>query len=107
MQTEQQTLSRSIQMGWAAGALGIASYVGITMIYLLYFLTQVLDISPVWAGLALLVPRIWDAITDPVMGAISDRTKTRIGRRRPFILIGGPLFGLAFAAIFFAPVNTP
>ncbi len=105
MQNTDTRLTMNAQLGWAIGALGISAYVGITMIYLLFFLTEALHISPAWAGIALLIPRIWDGITDPAMGAISDRTKTRMGRRRPFILVGGPLFGLAFAAIFLAPAG--
>ena len=94
-------LSRAIKVGWATGELGIALFIGITMIFLLYFLTEGLRISPVIAGFVLLVPRVWDLLTDPIIGAFSDRTRTRIGRRRPFLLVGalalGPLFALIFA----------
>jgi len=92
-----------IKAGWAIGELGIATYVGITMIYLLFFMTQALDVSPFLAGIALLIPRLWDVITDPIMGAISDRTNTRIGRRRPYLLAGALLFGGSFYLIFAVP----
>jgi GPH family glycoside/pentoside/hexuronide:cation symporter len=107
MQKEGHKLPQSIQLGWAVGELGIATYVGITMIYMLFFLTQALNISPMWAGIALLIPRLWDVITDPIMGAISDRTKTRMGRRRPYLFIGGLTFGASFILIFFAPAHEP
>ncbi len=49
------------------------------------------------------IPRIWDAITDPVMGAISDNFSSRFGRRRPFVFVGGILTAVAFAAIWWIP----
>lgn len=104
---KQGKLTRAVSISWAVGELGIAAYVGITMSYMLFFLTQALGISPVWAGFALLIPRLWDAGIDPFVGAISDRTKTRMGRRRPFLLFGALTFGVAFAMIFFAPANAP
>lgn len=53
-----------------------------------------------WVSLALMLPRLWDAITDPVMGIISDNARTRWGRRRPFIVIGALLMGVFFALIW-------
>ena len=93
--------------GWATGEPEIATYVGIAMIYLSFFLTEAVDISPVWAGIALLIPRLWDVITDPIMRAISDHTKTRLGHRRPYLLAGSLLFGPSFFLIFAVPGCVP
>lgn len=103
--TQPAELTRPIRVGWAIGELGIATYVGITMSYLLFYLTEALGVSPVWAGFALLAPRLWDAVIDPFVGAISDRTRSRMGRRRPYLLYGGLTFGLAFALIFQIPTD--
>ena len=62
-----------------------------------------LGVSPVLVSMALAIPRIWDAFTDPLMGRISDNFKSRMGRRRPFVLFGGLLTGLAFAMIWMLP----
>lgn len=99
----EQKLSPAISAGWAIGELGIAAYVGITMAYMLFFLTEGLQLPSALAGLALLAPRIWDAVIDPFVGAISDRVKSRMGRRRPFLLVGGLTYGAAFALIFMVP----
>ena len=92
-----------IKTGWATGELATAVYIGITMAFFLFYLTEVLFISPAWAGTAILIPRLWDAITDPFMGLISDRTKTRIGRRRPYLLVGSILFGIGFWLLLSPP----
>jgi Na+/melibiose symporter-like transporter len=49
----------------------------------LYFLTDVVKINPGLAGTAFLVSKLWDAVTDPFEGVLTDRTRTRLGRRRP------------------------
>lgn len=90
-------------LGWATGELGLACYVGIATIYLLFYATQVLRISPIVAGLALLVPRVWNIAVDPLVGALSDRTQTRFGRRRPYLLGGALVWGVAFALLFSLP----
>ncbi|MDA8349917.1 MAG: MFS transporter [Pseudomonadota bacterium] len=86
--------------GWATGEFGLACYVGITTIYLLFYATQVLHIPPVVAGLALLVPRVWNVVADPIVGILSDKTRTRFGRRRPYLLGGALLWGACFALLF-------
>ena len=90
-------------LGWSSGGLATAVYLGITMNYFLYFLTEGAAISPALAGWVLLIPRLWDVITDPIMGAISDRTPGRMGRRRPWVLFGGLLFAVSFYMMFAIP----
>jgi GPH family glycoside/pentoside/hexuronide:cation symporter len=62
-----------------------------------------LGISPVLLGVAQFVPRLWDAITDPIVGNMSDNTRSRFGRRRPYIFVGAFALGLAFALLWMAP----
>lgn len=71
--------------------------------YGMLFLTQIMGMDPVVAGLALSIATIWDAVTDPLMGTISDRTNTRFGRRHPYMLIGGMFMALSFLALWFVP----
>ena len=71
----------------------------------LVFLTDFVKLNPFLAGIVVLISEIWDAISDPLMGIISDNTKTRFGRRRPYIFAGGCLLAVGFALIFM-PIGT-
>ncbi|MCB1070103.1 MAG: MFS transporter [Verrucomicrobia bacterium] len=68
-------------------------------------LNMILGINAFWVGIVLAIPLLWDAITDPIMGNISDNFKSRFGRRRPFILVGAVLMGITFASIWLIPMG--
>lgn len=65
-----------------------------------------LGMSPSLISLAFLIFRLYDAITDPIMGWISDRTRTRWGRRRPYLLLGGVALAIVFPLIWFVPAGS-
>jgi Na+/melibiose symporter-like transporter len=65
----------------------------------LNYLTDTVGLSAALAGTAVMVGKLWDAVTDPVMGYISDRTRSRWGRRRPYLLFGS--LPLLVAMVFF------
>ncbi len=66
----------------------------------LIVLVQGLGFSPLAWGFIFFAPRVFDALTDPIMGFISDNTRSRWGRRRPYVLIGGIILGLAYIAMW-------
>lgn len=72
----------------------------IGVVYPLFFLIEIIGLSPRFAGYVVLISEIWDAISDPLMGVICDNTRTKMGRRRPYILAGGFLLMAAFALVF-------
>lgn len=62
-----------------------------------------LGLSAFWLGVILIIPRLWDALSDPVIGHLSDNTRTRWGRRRPYLLLGGILVAVFFVIMWWIP----
>lgn len=71
--------------------------------YLMYFYTEIVGLSAPKAGLIYLMGMVWDAVSDPLIGAIADRTKTRWGRYRPYLLFGSVPYGATIALLFTPP----
>jgi GPH family glycoside/pentoside/hexuronide:cation symporter len=94
---------RSIIAAFSIGSLGTGIYLTVPSVLLLYYMTEQLGVSPGLAGVAVFLPRLWDLATDPFMGWISDRTRSPIGRRRPYLLAGAILTSLSFVFLFSAP----
>lgn len=90
------TLSFKEKLGYGLGDAGFNFYWAIIGSYLLYFYTDIFGLAPAVAGTMFLVTKIIDACTDPAMGAIADRTNSRWGKFRPYLLFGAiPMAGAA------------
>lgn len=74
-------------------------------LYLMKFATDVLLVPPAAMGAIFGLSRIWDAVSDPIAGYLSDRTRTRMGRRRPWLLVSAFPIGLAFVMAFGPPTS--
>lgn len=104
MEAKSEKLSWWTKIGYGLGDIyGGGSGVVISFYYLI-FLTDVVRISPALAGTVILISKIYDSITDPFEGILADRTRTRLGRRRPYLLFGIPLIFLSFFLLFY-PYN--
>jgi GPH family glycoside/pentoside/hexuronide:cation symporter len=90
-------LSRKTKLAYGAGDLGAAIVTAINGFFLLNFLINVAGLRPGTAGTILLIVKIWDAVNDPIIGWLTDRTVSRLGRRRPWLLIAA----IPFAVMFF------
>ncbi len=96
-------LSPASRVGYGVGDFGINLYFISVMTYLLYFYTDVFGLSAAAAGGVFLLARVVDAITDPLMGMIAERTRTRWGRLRPYILFGALPLGVISILTFTTP----
>jgi len=96
-------LPLGIKLSYGIGDIASNLFIVTTGMYLLFFLTNVIGVDPALAGTMLLFPKLLDVILDPIVGAISDSTRSRFGRRRVYLLYGAIPFGLSFLAIFIAP----
>jgi GPH family glycoside/pentoside/hexuronide:cation symporter len=93
-------LSRRVQVGYATGSLVTGAFGTVPGLLLLPYLTDTLGIAAGLAGLLVLLPKAWDVVVNPIAGRISDRTTSRWGARRPYLLGGGLTLSVLFAAIF-------
>ena len=62
-----------------------------------------LGLSAFWLGLIMIIPRLWDAFSDPIVGHLSDNTRSRMGRRRPYLLVGGIAVAVFFVVMWWIP----
>ncbi|MDQ7825181.1 MAG: MFS transporter [Candidatus Eremiobacteraeota bacterium] len=62
-----------------------------------------LGLSAFWLGFILIIPRLWDAVSDPIIGHLSDNTRSRLGRRRPYLLFGGIMVAVTFVIMWWIP----
>lgn len=94
---------RSARLGYAAGCFGTDVFWQGTSFFLLFYYTDVLGISSTTAGLVFAAAMIWDGITDPVMGLVANRTHSRFGRYRPYILFGAIPLAASYVVMFAQP----
>ncbi|OVE79998.1 hypothetical protein BVY02_01675, partial [bacterium J17] len=99
--TDSLSLREKVCYGIGDASFGVAvSSVGF---WLLIYLTDVAGLGALYAGIAIMIGRVWDAVTDPVMGWITDHTKTRWGKRRPYLLFGAIPYAIAFFSLWVVP----
>ena len=98
-----ETLTNRVRAGYGIGDYAICLYWSGIGLYLLYFYTDVVGISPILAGWIYALGIGWDAITDPFMGYLAERTKTKMGSYRPFIYYGSIPLALSFVLLFWVP----
>ncbi|MDK2808615.1 MAG: glycoside/pentoside/hexuronide:cation symporter, family [Clostridiales bacterium] len=102
MDVKKQLKTRE-KVFYGLGDMGNNIAYGAVGFYFVFFLTDVAGLSPLWAGYVFLIVRVWNAACDFIMGMVSDHTKSRFGRRRPFLLYGAVPLGISFAIIWILP----
>jgi glycoside/pentoside/hexuronide:cation symporter, GPH family len=99
-------LSIPLKIVYGSGDTGFSLTSTLLAAYFAIFLTDVVGLPATAAAAAIFIGRSWDYVNDPVIGYISDRTRTRWGRRRPFLLFGAVPFALAFTMMWWRPPFT-
>lgn len=95
------------RIGFGMGEFGFVILFHGTGLFLLYFYTDILGIDPFVAGFIYLIAMIWDAVIDPIVATIVDKTRTKMGRYRPWLLAGAIPFGLSYPLAFSNPEFLP
>ncbi|MBO6306477.1 MAG: MFS transporter [Paludibacteraceae bacterium] len=90
-------------VGYGFGDMSSSMFWKVFSYYLPFFYSNIFGLSLKDAGIILLVTRIWDAVSDPMMGILADRTQTRWGKYRPYLLFVAPLFSIAGILLFTTP----
>jgi len=100
---KKEKLSFWTKIIYGTGDLGFSMNNSIIAAYFPIFMMDVIGMSPGLVAIILFVGRSWDYINDPIIGYLSDRTRTRWGRRRPFLLFGAIPFALSFILLWLSP----
>ncbi len=96
-------LPLSVKAGWGVGAFGSLGMLWLVNVFLLFFLVNHLGMSPALAGIILFITRIYDVISDPLIGHLSDNTRSRWGKRRPWMFAGAFVSGISAILAFNVP----
>ncbi|MFW5710968.1 MAG: MFS transporter [Spirochaetota bacterium] len=99
----EPSLSKKVKIGYGIGDFGANLLFQSVALYLLFYFTDVMMIDAAVAGSLFLVAKLWDAVSDPLMGNLSDRTRTRYGAKRVYLLIGAIPLGISFFLLFYGP----
>ncbi len=102
---KRANLIEIIKYGFGGGGSNFPFF--LTMYYLSYFYTDIVGISAATVAGLMLVARLIDAFTDPLMGVILDRTKTKFGQFRPYLMFASPLLGISIVLLFASPNFSP
>lgn len=97
------TMRRKI--GYGIGDLGISLAYFTVGFFFLFYLTDLVGLPPALAGLAFFIGRLWDSVNDPLIGVWNDRFRSRLGRKRSFLLVGAIPFAITYALLWLIPLT--
>src|SRR5215216_904702 len=103
MKSNQSRISPLTKLAYGVGDIGFSLTDTTLGVLFLIFLLDVVGLQPGKAALAVFIGKSWDYINDPIVGYLADRTRTRWGRRRPYLIFGFIPFGIGFAMLWWRP----
>ncbi|MGA1822040.1 MAG: MFS transporter [Thermoplasmatota archaeon] len=89
--------------GYISGDFGISISFFVVSFFFMYYLTDLIGLDPILAGIAFGIGMLWDAVSDPIMGLISDKTHSVFGRKRVYVLFGALPLGISFFLLWTIP----
>ncbi|MDN5334819.1 MAG: hypothetical protein PWP59_2081, partial [Sphaerochaeta sp.] len=104
---EARRVPKKEKLAYGFGCFGQNMLYNLMANFLLFFYTDIFGLLPATAGMILLFARMWDAVNDPLMGMVADRTRSRWGKFRPYLLFTPILFVPFAVAAFSAPDLSP
>ncbi len=103
MQDSSRVTTKGEIFKYSFGGLGSNIPFVLVMFYLMFFYTEMAGVSPALVGTLFFITRFIDAVTDPIMGMIADRTKSKLGKYRPWLILSAPLVGFSLVLLFWIP----
>src|SRR5690606_59409 len=103
MRIENEKISLREKIGYGLGDAASSMFWKLFGMYLMFFYTDIFGMEAKAVGTMFLITRVWDSLFDPIIGVLADRTRSRWGKFRPFILYVAIPFGLIGAATFYTP----
>jgi len=101
----EEKLPLGLKVSWATGALGVALLMNSVGGLALFYLTKIVGISGLVAGILLMISKLYDAFSDPIAGVMSDGSTSDQGRRRPYLFWGALISSISIVVIFSIPLR--
>jgi len=102
---QNQRLSRKSLISYSSSMIGLNGMSTMISVHMMFFYTDIVMVGSAVVGLVMAIAQVWDAITDPILGYLSDHTPWKWGRRRPYILIGSIPAAFFFFFLFSPPAG--
>ncbi|MFX1452685.1 MAG: MFS transporter, partial [Promethearchaeota archaeon] len=102
---ESEKIPLKTHMIYGLGNMGTTLLTGIFDGAVVKYYTDKIFLEPLYIGIAFMIFAIWNALNDPIFGHMSDKTRTKIGRRIPYLRVVSFIFGISFVIIWFPPSN--
>ncbi|NVM03468.1 MAG: MFS transporter [Candidatus Helarchaeota archaeon] len=103
---DNEKIPLKVNMVYGLGNMGTSLLTGIFDGAIVKYYTDKVFLEPIYIGIAFLIFAIWNALNDPIFGNMSDKTRTKIGRRIPYLRVTSFIFGIAFILLWFPPIGT-